>query len=54
MKKSDIALLIYVIGVMAALALISGCVAKHPKCVAYDNIDPDPMFKTNLERNLYK
>jgi hypothetical protein len=38
MKKSDIAVLLYVVGVILALTLVSSCVAKHPKCAAYDKV----------------
>lgn len=54
MKKSNVGLLLYIVGLVTALLLISGCVAKHPKCAAYDKVEHDPMFKTNLERSLYK
>ena len=38
MKKTDIALLLYVVALVAALTLVSSCVSKHPKCAAYDQI----------------
>ncbi len=38
MKKTDIALLLYIVALIAALTLASGCVSKHPKCAAYDQI----------------
>jgi outer membrane murein-binding lipoprotein Lpp len=38
MKKTDIALLLYIVALIAALTLVSGCVSKHPKCAAYDQI----------------
>ena len=46
MKKIILALLV--------IMTITSCVSKHPKCAAYDNVDPDPLFKSNLERSLYK
>jgi hypothetical protein len=54
MKKSDVGLLLYVVGLITALILTTGCVAKHPKCAAYDKVDYAPMFKTNFERSIYK
>ena len=54
MKKSNVGLLLYIVGLITALLLVSGCVSKHPKCATYDKVDPNPMFKTNLERSLYK
>ena len=54
MKKTDIALLFYIVALVAALTLVSSCTARHPKCAAYDCVDPDPLFKSNLERSLYK
>jgi len=36
MKKTDIALLLDVVALVAALTLVSSCVTKHPKCAAYD------------------
>jgi len=39
MKKSDVGLLLYIVGLIIALTLISGCVAKHPKCAAYDKVE---------------
>jgi len=54
MKKSDVGLLLYVVGLITALVLVTGCVAKHPKCAAYDKIEHDPLIKTNLDRSLYK
>ena len=46
MKKIILALIVII--------TITSCVSKHPKCAAYDYVNPDPMFKINLERNLYK
>ena len=49
-----------ILGIMAwALTVFiivtsTGCVAKHPKCAAYDKIEHDPLVKTNLDRSLYK
>jgi hypothetical protein len=39
MKKSDMNLLLYIVGLVTALILMNGCVAKHPKCAAYDKIE---------------
>ena len=39
MKKSDVGLLLYIVGLITALVLATGCVAKHPKCAAYDKIE---------------
>ena len=39
MKKSDVILLLYIVGLVTALVLVTGCVAKHPKCAAYDRIE---------------
>ena len=39
MKKSDAYLLLYIVGLITALVLATGCVSKHPKCAAYDKIE---------------
>jgi hypothetical protein len=39
MKKTNVALFLYFTAVLTALVLVTGCVAKHPKCAAYDNIE---------------
>jgi hypothetical protein len=39
MKKSNAGLLLYIVGLVTALVLMNGCVAKHPKCAAYDKIE---------------
>ena len=39
MKKSDMSLLLYIVVLVTALVLMNGCVAKHPKCAAYDKIE---------------
>jgi hypothetical protein len=39
MKKSNVCLLLYIVGLVTALVLVNGCVAKHPKCAAYDKIE---------------
>jgi hypothetical protein len=39
MKKSDVGLLLYIVGLVTALVLMTGCVAKHPKCAAYNKIE---------------
>lgn len=38
MKKSDIGVLLYIVGLILALTLIASCTAKHPKCAAYDKV----------------
>jgi len=43
-----------IILVLAVIITTASCVSKHPKCAAYDKVDSNPMFKTNLERSLYK
>jgi len=54
MKKSNVGLLLYIVGLVTAIITTASCVSKHPKCAAYDKVDSNPMFKTNLERSLYK
>jgi hypothetical protein len=39
MKKSDVGLLLCIVGLLIALVLATGCVSKHPKCAAYDKIE---------------
>jgi len=39
MKKPNVGLLLYIVGLVIALVLVTGCVAKHPKCAAYDKIE---------------
>jgi hypothetical protein len=39
MKKTDVGLLLYIVGLVTALVLVTGCVSKHPKCAAYDKIE---------------
>ena len=47
MKKSDVGLLLYIVGLIIALTLISGCVAKHPKCAAYDKVETIKWYEKN-------
>lgn len=56
MSKLEKTILTIMAGLCMGFIIVTstGCVAKHPKCAAYDNVDYDPLFKTNLERSLYK
>jgi hypothetical protein len=39
MKKTNVALFLYFTAVLTALVLMTGCVSKHPRCAAYDEIE---------------